>query len=247
MSGPLLAVIPARCKSKRIPGKNIKCLGGQPLIAYTITAAIESRLFERIVVTTDCPEAAAVSRQYGAETPFLRDESLSDDFTPVSAATADVLTRLAPKARPYSAVAQLMPTCPLRTAGDIISSYTQFTASAAESQISVMRYGSQNPWWAMHFGHKGELEPLFADRMAARSQDLPELFCPTGAIWWAHAASLLRAKTFYLRGYTGWEIPWPRGIDIDSHDDWELARLSLQPQEGKRTVLRSDFQVAVPD
>src|SRR5208282_3693653 len=79
-----IAVIPARGGSKRIPGKNIRRFAGKPIIAYTIAAASESGLFERVVVTTDCEEIAQVALKFGAEVPFLRDESLADDFTPVS-------------------------------------------------------------------------------------------------------------------------------------------------------------------
>ncbi len=92
----IIAIIPARGGSKRIPGKNIRPLVGKPIIAYTIAAARESGLFERVVVSTDSPEIAEVARQYDAEVPFLRDENLADDFTPVSSVTADALFRLDP-------------------------------------------------------------------------------------------------------------------------------------------------------
>ena len=76
MAEAIIAIIPARGGSKRIPSKNIRPLAGKPIIAYTIAAALESGLFERVVVSTDSPEIAEVARQYGAEVPFLRDESL---------------------------------------------------------------------------------------------------------------------------------------------------------------------------
>ena len=91
MAGRVIAIIPARGGSKRIPGKNIRCLAGKPIIAYTIAAALESGLFEQVVVSTDSQEITHVSQQYGAEVPFLRDESLADDFTPVSSASRPVV------------------------------------------------------------------------------------------------------------------------------------------------------------
>ena len=190
MTGAIIAIIPARGGSKRIPGKNIRPLAGKPIIAYTIAAACESDLFDRVVVSTDSPEIAEVARQFGAEVPFLRDENLADDFTPVSSATADALLRLDPEGDKFHSVAQLMPCCPLRTASDVRESYGQFEKTSTESQISVVRYGWQNPWWAMRQNERHELEPLFKEQMTARSQDLPKIFCPTGAIWWARTGDL---------------------------------------------------------
>ena len=110
---------------------------------------------------------------------------MSDDFVPVSAATVDTLRRLDSAGDGYGYVCQLMPNCPLRNADDIVDSQRQFIASGAESQLSVVRYGWQNPWWAMRRDENLALLPIFADALTKRSQDLPELFCPTGAVWWA--------------------------------------------------------------
>ena len=218
-----IAVIPARGGSKRVPKKNVREMRGKPLIAYTIEAAIESRIFARVVVSTDCKEIAAIARKAGAEIPFLREPALADDITPVSAATVDMLLRLDPQGEKYNHVCQLMANCPLRDSAAIQASYRQFVASDSQSQISITRFGWQNPWWAMRRGSDLILEPLFQEMLASRSQDLPELFCPTGAIWWANAAILRQAGTFHVAGRTGWEIDWRQGMDIDTQDDWSMA------------------------
>lgn len=223
-----LAVIPARSGSKRISRKNLRSLSGKPIIAYTIEATIQSDLFECVVVSTDSQEIADVAQQFGAEVPFLRDAKLSDDYTPVSDVTVDVSKRIDPGGDKFNFVAQLMPNCPLRTAHDIVDSYRQFVRTGAMSQISVMRYGWQNPWWAMRRNDNYELEPVFKDYITARSQDLPELFCPTGAVWWAQADALRREGTYHVPNRTGWEISWERGIDIDTEDDWRLAEALLK-------------------
>jgi N-acylneuraminate cytidylyltransferase len=225
-----IAIIPARGGSKRIPGKNVRDLAGRPMIAYTIEAACTSGLFERVVVSTDSREIVEIAERYGAESPFLRDAALADDVTPVSLVTLDTLQRLDPEGERYDMLAQLMPNCPLRSAEDVQDSYAQFRNGASPSQISVVRYGWQNPWWAMRRNEEFRLEPLFPDEMKQRSQDLPELFCPTGAIWWASAAALRREKTFHLEGRTGWEIPWQRGIDIDTQEDWAMVEILLKMQ-----------------
>lgn len=203
-------------------------MNGKPLIAYTIEAALASRVFERVIVSTDSPDVAAVATQWGAEVPFLRDHSLADDLTPVSAATLDALVRLDPKKRAYGRVAQLMANCPLRTAEDVIASHRAFLAGAAEAQISVTRYGWLNPWWALRRNAEGRLEPIFDGRLTQRSQDLPELFCPSGAIWWSDARALRREGTFHMPDRIGWELDWRHAVDIDTEEDWELMALLIE-------------------
>jgi len=218
-----LAVIPARGGSKRIPQKNIRPLGGKPLLAYTIEAAVASKLFDQVIVSTDSGDIAEIAERCGARVPFMREASLADDMTPVSEVTADVLDKLDSSGRQYRDICQLMPNCPLRVASDIADSYRQFIEIGSQAQISVVRYGWQNPWWAMRQNSYHVLDPIFKDYMAARSQDLPELYCPTGAIWWMKADLLRQERNFHIPGRTGWEIPWQRGLDIDTQDDWGLA------------------------
>jgi N-acylneuraminate cytidylyltransferase len=227
MGNACIAVIPARGGSKRVPKKNIKQMMGKPLIAYTIEAARQCNLFERIVVSTDSQEIADVACRYGAEIPFLRDLALADDFTPVSAATVDMVVRLDPAGTKYDYVCQLMANCPLRTSTNITDSYRQLTDTGADSQISVVHYGWQNPWWAMKRSAEFVLDPLFKECMTQRSQDLPELYCPTGAVWWAKAAVLRCEGTYHVTDRTGWEISWQQGVDIDTDDDWDMAEVLL--------------------
>jgi N-acylneuraminate cytidylyltransferase len=225
---PRLAVIPARAGSKRLPDKNVRELVGRPAIAYTIDAALRSRLFERVIVSTDSAAIAAAAVEAGAEVPFVRDAALADDHTPVSAVTLDALQRLDRAATQFGHVAQLMPNCPLRTAEDIRTSYAQFVETDAESQLSVTRFGWLNPWWAMRRSARFALSPVFESSVTRRSQDLPELFCPTGAVWWARTDVLRREGTFHTAQRTGWEIPWQRAVDIDTEEDWRLAEVLLR-------------------
>jgi N-acylneuraminate cytidylyltransferase len=179
-------------------------------------------------VSTDSEEIADVARRHGAEIPFLRSSEISDDVTPVSAATADALERLDPDGTQFKFVAQLMANCPLRTAKDLVSSYKQFCETASDAQISIVRYGWQNPWWAMKRDASNfALDPLFPSEMKARSQDLPELFCPTGAIWWGKTGVIREQRTFHIPGRTGWEIEWQHGVDIDTIEDMEFAEVLL--------------------
>jgi CMP-N-acetylneuraminic acid synthetase len=232
MKEQAVAIIPARGGSKRIPEKNIRSFAGRVLIAYSIEAALETKLFCRVIVSTDCAKIAEVAQASGAEVPFMRSAEISDDMTPVSAVTADALKKLDPDGSRYKYVAQLMPNCPLRTSQDVIASYRQFLKTGADTQISIVRYGWQTPWWALRRdANTFMLQPLFAREMTARSQDLPELFCPTGAIWWGKSSVVREQRTFHIPQCTGWEIAWEHGIDIDTFDDLALAEAVLRKGE----------------
>ena len=232
MKPKILAVIPARGGSKRIPYKNMRELCGKSIIGYTIEAAVNSGVFDKVVVSTDDEKIAEVADSFGAEIPFVRGLTLSDDFTPVSLATLDAVTRLDPTGEKYDSVAQLMANCPLRSSADIHASYAQFIDSDADSQLSVSRYSWLNPWWAMSMDDNHILNPLFAEALSARSQDLKEVFCPTGAIWWIKSRVLRAEKTFHIQGRSGWEIDWKNGFDIDTEEDWELAEVLMKQRNG---------------
>jgi N-acylneuraminate cytidylyltransferase len=219
-----IAIIPARGGSKRLPRKNVLDFFGKPMIAWTIEAARDSGLFERIFVSTDDPEIAELSRRHGADVPFLR-QGLADDFAPVSAVTAAALEDIAEKLdESYQVVAQLMANCPLRGADDIRSALRAFEANSLDFQISCVRYGWLNPWWALRRADDGKGSFLFPDAAAQRSQDLHELFCPTGAIWIARTTALLRHRDFYGPDHRFEPLPWQTGVDIDDKDDLDLAR-----------------------
>ncbi|WP_189603550.1 acylneuraminate cytidylyltransferase family protein [Salinimicrobium marinum] len=217
----VVAVIPARGGSKRIPKKNIVDFNGKPMIAWTIEAAKESGLFEKIVVSTDSPEIAEVAKQYGAEVPFLRD-SAADDHSPVSEATLRTIIQLEEKGEFYDEVVQLFAVCPLRDASDITNSYQFFKDRAVPFVLSCYKYVWMNPWWAVTLNEKNEPNWILKETRK-RSQDLPDLFSPTGAIWIAKIEDLKRDKTFYGKGHIFWEMDWKKAVDIDNKEDVELA------------------------
>jgi len=218
-----IAVVPARGGSKRIPHKNIIDFMGKPLIGWTLEAARDSRIFDRIVVSTDDPEIAAVATRFGIDTPFLREEAV-DDVAPVSLAAIAALQQAQRHWNErYDVVIQLMANCPLRGASDIARSYEHFLAAGASFQLSCFKFGWMNPWWAATIGERAIPQFIFPHALKARSQDLPDLYCPSGAIWIARAERLLEEKTFYGPGHTFHAIDWKAAVDIDNYEDVELA------------------------
>lgn len=230
-----IAIIPARGGSRRIPRKNIIPFEGRPMIAWTIEAALESSLFERVLVSTEDDVIANTSRQWGADVPFLRDCHY-DDHTPSSAATLSALEQVETiLAEQYDIVAQLMANCPLRGSEHIRDAMAAFVKSEADYQISCSKYGWLNPWWAHQLTEDSQAKRLFGQEIASRSQDLPTLYCPTGAIWIARVNALKRSGSFYGPGYRFVPMDWRAGVDIDDEEDLVMARAlyllqkSLQP------------------
>jgi len=223
-----LAIIPARGGSKRLPRKNVMDFGGRPMLAWSIEAALEARLFDRVIVSTDDLEIAETARQWGADVPFLRD-GLADDVTPISAVTIGALGQLRSTLNEeYQLVVQLMANCPLRKAGDILAAIAAFESSGADLQVSCVQFGWLNPWWALKRDAKGHGEWMFPGAADSRSQDLPPLYVPTGAIWIARSQALEGAGTFYGPGHRFEPIAWQSAIDIDDIEDLSLARAVLQ-------------------
>lgn len=222
-----IAIIPARGGSKRISKKNICEFNNKPMIAWTIEAAKKSGLFSHIIVSTDDEEIADISKKYEAEVPFLRD-NYSDDHSPVSLATVNCLLQAQEHYnKKFEHVIQLMPNCPLRTCDDIINSYNYFISSKSEFQISVSKFGGMNPWWAAK-NKDGKFDFIFHESVGSRSQDLDDLYCPTGAIWIAKAESLIQSKSYYTAQTTMCEISLKSAVDIDDYNDLDIA-ISLAP------------------
>lgn len=228
-----IAIIPARGGSKRLPRKNILDFHGRPMLDWTIEAALKSSAFDRVLVSTDDSEIAQVALAAGAEVPFLRDAA-ADDMSGVSVATLRALEQSEHHwATAFDVVCQLMPNCPMRDADDIVSSLDRFEQTGAPAQLSCFRYGWMNPWWASTLDEDGRSTPIFPDALKQRSQDLPPLFCPTGAIWIAQSDMLKGHRTFYAPGYTFHPVDWLSAMDIDDAADLEMAKVCYELKRRK--------------
>ena len=119
---------------------------------------------------------------------------------------------------------QLMANCPLRGGKEIVDSYENFLRGNAHFQLSCFKFGWMNPWWAMKIDDQQRHEFLFPEALKMRSQDLPDLYCPTGAIWIARVSQLQVEKTFYGKGHTFFPIDWKSAVDIDNYEDVDFAK-----------------------
>jgi CMP-N-acetylneuraminic acid synthetase len=229
-----IAVIPARGGSKRIPRKNIVEFMGKPLLAWTLEAALESKLFDRVFVSTEDEEIAFVAKSLGVDVPFLRSEQYADDYSDVSTVTCSCLEQIEDRLEEeYQTVVQLMPNCPFRNETHIREAYLYFTSKRVNFQVSAFRYGWMNPWWAATLDEENHPKRIFPEAYKARSQDLPALYCPSGAIWIAKTNELLGTRSFYGPDCIFHIIDWRAAFDIDDLEDLEMAKAMANQLESK--------------
>ena len=219
-----IAVIPARGGSKRIPQKNIIDFCGRPMISWTIEAALESNLFDRVHVSTDDETIADISKSVGAHVPFYRQKFNDDHSTASDATIASLIQYKEQSNEEFTNVVQLMPNCPLRNKADILKAWNFYDNGKHDFQISAFKFGWMNPWWAAKLSKDYKPDWIFPNSINKRSQDLEHLYCPTGAIWIAKVTRLLEHKTFYGTDFKFCTIDWTKAVDIDDYDDLDFAK-----------------------
>jgi N-acylneuraminate cytidylyltransferase/CMP-N,N'-diacetyllegionaminic acid synthase len=179
----ICAVVPARGGSKGLPRKNLRLLNGRPLLAYAVDAGLNARLVDRVIVTTDDEEIAAVARACGAEVPFMRPSELAADDTPTAPVLQHVVRWLEDHAAAVEGTVLLQPTSPLRRAHHVDAAIQLFRETGAGSVVSVCEV-EHCPYW-MYRLEQDVLEPFMSDaeRNRARRQDLPALYRLNGAVY----------------------------------------------------------------
>lgn len=218
----ILAVITARGGSKRIPGKNIKPFAGRPMIAWPIEAAKASGIFDRIVVSTDSEEIAAVARGLGAEVPFLRPAELSDDFTPTAPVFAHAIRWFMDAGLPVRAACCIYPTAPFLAAGDLRAGHDLVVNGGAPAAIAVTTFDFPI-LRAFRIEGEGSLAYAWPEHAMTRSQDLPEFLHDAGQFYFVDGPSFLRTGTIVMPGSRPVLLPRSRVQDIDTPEDWEKA------------------------
>ncbi|MDR5674228.1 acylneuraminate cytidylyltransferase family protein [Halalkaliarchaeum sp. AArc-GB] len=228
MRNRVLALIPARGGSSRVPRKNIRDLGGKPLIAHTIEDALNSEVVDDTVVSTDDDEIAAISEEWGAEVPFRRPKELATDTSPTSPVVRHALDWLeSNRGEDYNILVLLQATSPFRKPEDIDKSIRKLSNTNGSSLISTTEY-SVPPQWAISENSNGFLQPHCEDSplwsaSSSRSQDF-DLKHPNGAIFATYTDRYRETGTFYTEKTVGYEMPRKRSIDIDEPIDLEIAR-----------------------
>ncbi|CAM3795893.1 pseudaminic acid cytidylyltransferase [Vreelandella rituensis] len=218
-----IAVIPARGGSKRIPRKNIKDFCGKPMIAWSIEAAIASRCFDRVIVSTDDDEIAAVARDWGAETPFIRPAALSDDYTGTIPVIAHAIEWLGEHDQAPLAVCCLYATAPFVQPDDLQLGWQALQSVGVAYAFSVTSYAFPIQR-ALRLTAEGRVAMFQPEHFTTRSQDLEEAWHDAGQFYWGRAEAWLQGKPIFTDDAVPVKLPRHWVQDIDTPEDWERAR-----------------------
>lgn len=228
-----VAVIPARGGSKRIPRKNVRPLGGRPLIAWAIETCLASALFDDVIVSTDDDEVADIALAAGARVPFTRPASLSDDSTPLVPVMAHALRTLREQGVAAGAACCVYPTAVTLAAEDLDAGWRLLaTSEPVPYSVGVVRYGHPIQR-ALAMDADARLEMAYPDTVATRTQDLPPRWHDAGQFVWGWTDAWID-EVPVLSHAVGVELPAWRVVDLDTEDDWTRAEVIHEVLRSRR-------------
>lgn len=219
-----IAIIPARGGSQRIPGKNIKLFAGKPMIAHSIQTALQSTLFDRVVVSTDDDRIAEVARVVGAEVSFVRPAELADHHTGTSPVVDHALRWLFDHGDHPEWVCCMYATAPFIRVKYLMEGFEWVASGRAASAFAVTTFPHpiERAW---HLDEAGFLEMIWPEHRMTRSQDLPPAYHDAGQFYWSSALGFLEHKRFSVSPVHPVLIPRHLAQDIDTPEDWERAEV----------------------
>lgn len=219
-----IAVIPARGGSKRIPRKNIRPFCGKPIIAYSIATALQTKLFDQIVVSTDDEEIASVARDFGAATPFMRPKEIADDFTGTNAVVKHAVGWFNAQSNDVTHACCVYATAPLMQAGFVSEGYEALARSDAAFAFSVTSYAFPIQR-AVRISPEGRVDAIYPEHRMTRSQDLEHAYHDAGQFYWGTARAFLEDLPVFAPHSIGVILPRHLVQDIDTPEDWDRAEL----------------------
>jgi pseudaminic acid cytidylyltransferase len=217
-----VAVIPARGGSKRIPRKNIKSFSGKPIIAWSIEAALDSGLFDNVIVSTDDTQIAQVAKRCGADVPFMRPNMLADDYTGTSPVVAHAIEWYRSQGVLPDPVCCIYATAPFVTPADLQRGLQTLTVTGVEFAFSVTSYPFPIQR-AIRLTEWGRVEMFQPQHLDSRSQDLEEAFHDAGQFYWGKASAWCSEKPIFSPDSAAVILPRHRVQDIDTLEDWTRA------------------------
>jgi N-acylneuraminate cytidylyltransferase len=224
----IVALIPARSGSKRVPGKNIRRLGNHPLIAYTIVSALDSGVFRDVIVSTDSEQIAEVARHYGAEVPFLRPQELSGDKSRDIEWVEDLLGKLRSDGRDYDCFSLLRPTSPMRTASTIQRAWVAFLDETGVDSLRAVETVRQHPgkMWVVRGRRMSPLLPYGPAEQpwhSSQYQSLPVIHVQNASLEIAWTRVVFEGRTIAGEVVMPFLTEGDEGLDINDAEDWMLA------------------------
>lgn len=220
-----IAIIPARGGSKRIPRKNIKSFMGKPILAYSIEAALQSGLFDEVMVSTDDAEIAEIAKQYGAKVPFMRSAATSNDYAGTDDVLLEVLDRYKAEGEEFDVLCCIYSTAPFVTPQRLTEAYEKLGPDADYVFTCVAySYPTQR---SLHIVD-GKICMVHPEYASARSQDLETTYHDAGQFYFAKVSSYIQEKTLWGKNTVGLILPELEVQDLDTPTDWSLAEMKYQ-------------------
>jgi pseudaminic acid cytidylyltransferase len=231
----VVAVVPARAGSKRIPNKNIKFFAGKPMIAHSLLALQEAGIFDRIIVSTDAEEIATVAKTYGAEAPFMRPKELADDHTPTAPVLLHALKFLFDADYAVDFLCCLYATAPFVRVESLRKGLDLIKEKKSASAFSVTTFPFPI-FRALKIDESGHLQMFWPEHELTRSQDLPHAYHDAGQFYWVDAKAFLQNPKIYTPDALPVILSRHLVQDIDTPEDWIRAELMYQALNPPKAV-----------
>jgi len=223
-SSSVLALVPARGGSKGVPRKNIRTIGGKPMIAWTIEAARGSKYIDRLILSSDDQAIIDIAVECGCEAPFVRPAELASDSADSMSVIRHAIGVLPEQ---FEYLVLLQPTSPMRRTEDIDGAIERCVNGDAPACVSVCE-ADKSPFWMLRMDGQGVIHPLFpAHQIPYRRQDAPSVFALNGAVYVARTEHLRLGGTFLATGALGYPMPKERSLDIDTELDLAIVDFLL--------------------
>lgn len=225
-----IAIIPARGGSKRIPNKNIKKFLGEPIISFTIKAALESNLFDTVMVSTDGHKIEEIAIEYGAEVPFLRSSKNADDHATTIDVISEVIEAYKNIGKNFDYTCCIYPTAPFTTPKKLAHFKKILVENSFDCVFPILEY-SYPIQRALKLNDNQTIEMVNPEYLATRSQDLEARYHDAGQFYWFMTEKLISEKKLWTDNTAGIVINPMEAQDIDNIDDWRLAELKFGMQK----------------
>lgn len=221
-----IAIIPARKGSKRILDKNIKMFCGQPIIKYSIDAALASGCFEDVIVSTDSPKIANLSKEFGASVPFMRSKKNSSDIAPIADAIIEVIEKLRKKGIVFRYFCCIYATVPTISVKRIVDAFKLIKEKDADSVIPITEFDF--PIERALDIKEGYIKMIWPENEMKRSQDFPKYYHDAARFVWVKRESFLKQKRFYMKKSIPLILRRSIVQDIDTQEDWKIAEIKFK-------------------
>lgn len=219
-----VAIITARGGSKRIPRKNIRPFRGKPIIAYSIETAIQSGLFDMVMVSTDDEEIAEISVTNGAQVPFFRSKTTSDDYAGTADVLIEVINQLKESNLEYSHACCIYPTAPLLSKESLASAYELLRNNNYTSVFPVCAFGYPI-FRGLQIKPNSSVEMIWPENQSKRSQDLPPAYHDAGQFYWLQVKPFMEERKLFTANSGAIILEELQVQDIDNETDWKIAEI----------------------